>query len=52
MFSSRGFMVLALHLDLLSVFIYFVYGVQKYSNFIFLHVAVQFSWHHFFTIQI
>ena len=24
----------------------FVYGVREYSNFIFLHVAVQFSQHH------
>ena len=47
MFSSRTFMVLWLifqsfiHLEFI-----FVYGVSWWSNFIFLHVAVQISQHH------
>ena len=49
MFSSRTFMVLYLifqsfiHLELI-----FVYGVSWWSSFIFLHIAVQISQHHFF----
>ena len=47
MFSSKSLIVSGLtcrsltHLDFI-----FVYGVRKCSNFIFLHVAVQFSQHH------
>ena len=47
MFSSKSFIVSGLisrsliHLEFL-----FVYGVREYSNFILLHVAVQFSQHH------
>ena len=47
MFSSKTFIVSGLtfrsviHLEYI-----FVYGVKKFSNFILLHVAVQFSQHH------
>jgi len=47
MFSSKNFIVSGLTCRFLihSEFI-FVYGVRECSNFIFLHVAVQFSQHH------
>ena len=47
MFSSKSFIVSGLKIRLLihSEFI-FVYGVRKCSNFILLHVAIQFSHHH------
>ena len=47
MFSSKSFIVSGLtfrsltHLEFI-----FVYGVRKCSNFVVLHVAVQFSWHY------
>ena len=47
MFSSRSFMVFSLTFRFLIHFEFiFVYGVRKCSNFIILHVAVQFSQHH------
>ena len=46
MFSSKSFIVSSLTLRSLIHFQFsFVYGVRKYSNFILLHVAVQFSQH-------
>ena len=45
MFSSKTFRVSGLIFKSLIHFI-FVYGVRKCSNFILLHVAVQFSQHH------
>ena len=47
MFSSKSFIVSGLTIRSLihSEFI-FVYGVRKCSDFILLHVAVQFSHHH------
>ena len=45
-FSSRDFMVSGLTFRSLIHFEFiFVYGVRKCSNFILLHVAVQFSQH-------
>ena len=47
MFYSKNFMlsnltfIYLIHFEFISV-----YGIKKYSNFIFLHVAVQFSQHH------
>jgi len=47
MFSSKNFIVSGLTLRSLIHFQFtFVYGVKKCSNFILLHVAVQFSQHH------
>ena len=45
MFFSKSFIVSDLTFMSLIHFI-FVYGVRKCSNFILLHVAVQFSQHH------
>ena len=47
MFSSKSFVVSGLTLRSLIHFEFiFVCGVRKYSNFILLHVAVQFSQNH------
>ena len=47
MFSPKSFIVSGLTFRSLICFeLIFVYGVQKCSNFILLHVAVQFSQHH------
>ena len=47
MFSYKSFIVSDLRFRSLIHFEFiFVYGVQKCSNFILLHVAVQFSQHH------
>ena len=47
MFSSKSFIMSRLTLSSLIHFEFiFVYGVKKCSNFILLHVAVQFSQHH------
>ena len=47
MFSSKGFIVSGLTFGSLIHFQFiFLYGVRKCSNFILLHVAVQFSQHH------
>ena len=47
MFSSKSFIVSGLRCSSLIHFEFiFVYGVRKYSNFILLHVDVQFSQHH------
>ena len=47
MFSSKSFIVSGLTFRSLIHFEFiFVYGVRERSNFIFLHVAVQFSQHH------
>ena len=47
MFSTKSFIVSGLTLRSLIHFeFFFVYGVRKCSNFILLHVAVQFSQHH------
>jgi len=47
MFSSKSFIVSGLTFRSLIYFDFiFVYGVRKCSNFILLHVAVQFSQHH------
>ena len=46
-FSSKGFIISGLIFRSLIYFEFiFVYGVRKYSNFILLHVAVQFSQGH------
>ena len=46
MFSSKSFIVSGLTLrSLFHFYFIFVYGVRKCSNFILLHVAVQFSQH-------
>ena len=46
-FSSRSFIVSGLPVRSLIDFEFiFVYGVRSCSNFILLHVAVQFSQHH------
>ena len=48
MFSSKSFIVSGLTFRSLIYFEFiFVYGVRKYSNFILLHPAVQFSQHQF-----
>ena len=45
--SSRSFMVLGFTFRSLTHFEFiFVYGIKKWSTFIRLYVAVQFSWHH------
>ena len=45
MFSSKSFIVSSLTFRSLIYFEFiFVYGVRECSNFILLHVAVQFSW--------
>ena len=47
MLSSKSFIVSGLTFkSLIHVEFVFLYGVRKYSNFILLHVAVQFSKHH------
>ena len=47
MFSSRSFIVSGLTFRSLTHFEFiFAYGISKCSNFILLHVAVQFSQHH------
>ena len=47
MFSSKSFIVSGLTFQPLIHFKFiFVYGVRKYSNFIILHVVVQFFQHH------
>ena len=47
MFSAKSFTASGLTLRSLIHFeLIFVYGVRKCSNFILLHVAVQFSQHH------
>ena len=47
MFSSKNFIVSSLTFwSLIHFEFVFVYGVRKCSNFILLHVAVQFSQHH------
>ena len=47
MFSSKSFIVSGLTFRSLVHFEFiFVYGVKECSNFIFLHVVVQFSQHH------
>ena len=47
MFSSKSFIVSGLTFRSLIHFEFiFMYGVRKCSNFILLHVAVQFSQHH------
>ena len=47
MFSSKSFIVSGLTFRSLTHFEFiFVYGVSKCSNFILLHIAVQFSQHH------
>ena len=47
MFSSKSFIVSGLTFrSLLHFDFIFVYGVRECSNFILLHVAVQFSQHH------
>ena len=47
MFSSKSFRAAGLTVRSLIHFEFiFVYGVRKCSNFILLHVAVQFSQHH------
>uniref|UniRef100_A0A8D0T8X1 Uncharacterized protein n=1 Tax=Sus scrofa TaxID=9823 RepID=A0A8D0T8X1_PIG len=47
MFSSKSFIVSGLIFrSLIHLESIFVNGVRKWSNFIFLHVAVQFSQHH------
>ena len=48
MFSSQSFRVSGLtSRSLIHLEFIFVYGVRKCSKFILLHVAVQFSQHHF-----
>ena len=47
MFSSKSFIVSGLTFRYLIHFQFiFVYGVRKWSNFILLHITVQFSQHH------
>ena len=47
MFSSKSFIVSGFTFRSLIDFEFnFAYGVRKYSNFILLHVVVQFSQHH------
>ena len=47
MFSSKSFLVSGLAFRSLIHFKFvLVYGIRNYSNFIILHVAVQFSQHH------
>ena len=50
MFSSKSFIVSGLICRSLIHFEFiFVYGVREHSNFILLHVAVQFIQHHLLT---
>ena len=52
MFSSRSFIVSGLMYSSLTHFeLIFVYGVRECSNFILLHLAVQFSQHHLLKRQ-
>ena len=47
MFSTKSFIVFGLTFRSFIHFEFiFVYGVRKYSNFILIHVAVQFFQHH------
>ena len=47
MFPANSFILSSLTFRyLMHVELIFVYGIKKGSNFIFLHVAVQFSQHH------
>ena len=47
MFSSKSFIVSGLTFRFLIHFEFiFVYGVRKFSNFVILHIAVQFSQQH------
>ena len=49
MFSSRGVGVSGLMFRVFNPFaVYFVYDVKECSNFLLLHVAVQFSQHYLF----
>ena len=51
MFSSKSFIVSGITFRFLIYFQFiFVYGVRKCSNFILLHVAVQFIQHHLLTV--
>ena len=46
-FSSKSFIVSNLTFKTLIYYKFiFVYGIKEYSNFILLHVAIQFSQHH------
>ena len=50
MFSSKSFIVPGpVFRSLIHFEFMFVYGVRKCSNFILLHVAIQFSQHHLLT---
>ena len=52
MFSSKSFIVSGLTFRSLIYFEFiFVYGVRECSNFILLHVVVQFSQHHLLPLQ-
>ena len=52
LFSSKSFTVSGLTFrSLISFEFIFVYGVRKFSNFILLHIAVQFSQHHLLKRQ-
>ena len=52
-FSSKSFIVSSLKLRALIYFEFiFVYGVRECSNFLLLHVAVQFSKHHLLSVQL
>ena len=52
MFSSKSFIVSGLTFGSLIHFEFiFMYGVKKCSNFIILHIAVQFSQHHLLKRQ-
>ena len=47
MFSSRSFIVSGIiYMSLMHFVFIFIYGARKCSNFILLHVAVQFSLHY------
>ena len=45
-FSSKSYIVSGLNRSLIHFEFIFVYGVRKCSNFILLHIAVQFSSQH------
>ena len=50
-FSSKSFIISGLTLRSLIHFEFvFVYGVREWSNFIHLHISVQFSQHHLLKI--
>ena len=52
MFSSRSFMASGFTFKSLIHFkLIFVYGVRLWSRFSFLHMAIQFSQHHFLKRQ-